>query len=89
MKSVFDVIIKMGHDMDFEPSVSALPTHHGPGSVGKIEVLADRVSKGLQLWNVNDADVFECPERQQIHSRQGCSGPRVVTMFPTRRKKLS
>lgn len=44
--SIFEAIIRIGHDEDFEHSPAITPTMHPPGSAGKIEVMRQRVAAG-------------------------------------------
>ena len=39
--NVFEAIMRLGHDEDFTPATKAEPTKHVPGSLKKIEVLAE------------------------------------------------
>ncbi len=54
--NVFDEIMQTGHDEDFVPSVTDefCPTDAPAGSAAKVQVLADRVRKGLPLWHPED-----------------------------------
>ena len=54
--NVFDEIMEMGHDEDFVPSVTDefCPTDAPAGSAAKVQVLAERVRKGLPLWHPED-----------------------------------
>ncbi len=56
MKNVFDAILETGHDEDFVPVVTDdfRPTDAPAGSPAKLEVLAERVRKGLPLWHPED-----------------------------------
>ena len=54
--NVFDEIAKTGHDENFVPSVTDefCPTDAPAGSPQKVQVLAERVRKGLPLWHPED-----------------------------------
>ena len=54
--NVFDAIEEKGHDEDFVPTVTDefYPTDAQAGSKAKVEVLAERVNKGLPLWHPED-----------------------------------
>ena len=56
MRNVFDAIMECGHDEDFIPEESDqfLATEAPAGSREKIEVLAERVRRGLPLWHPSD-----------------------------------
>ena len=56
MKNVFDAILETGHDEDFVPIVTEdfRPTDAPAGSPAKLEVLAERIRKGLPLWHPED-----------------------------------
>jgi hypothetical protein len=54
--------IKMGiwdFEPDFSEAVESAPTSAMPGSHRKVEVLAERVSKGLPLWHGNDRRSYD------------------------------
>ncbi|MDO4587661.1 MAG: hypothetical protein Q4C95_10240 [Planctomycetia bacterium] len=55
-RNVFDAIVEMGHDEDFVPTVTDefCPTDAPAGSPAKVEVLSERVRKGLPLWHPED-----------------------------------
>lgn len=56
MRNVFDAIKECGHDEDFIPEETEefQPTDAPAGSPTKLEVLAERVRKGLPLWHPLD-----------------------------------
>jgi len=56
MRNVFDAIKECGHDEDFVPveTEEFKPTDAPAGSPRKLEVLAERVRKGLPLWHPLD-----------------------------------
>lgn len=56
VRTVFEAILKYGHDEDFSPSSDQdfVPTDAAPGSVEKMEVLACRLQLGLPLWHPED-----------------------------------
>jgi hypothetical protein len=56
MRNVFDAIMECGHDEDFVPEENDLfeSTEAPAGSRQKIEVLAERVRRGLPLWHPSD-----------------------------------
>lgn len=56
MRNVFDAIKECGHDEDFIPEETEefRPTDAPAGSPTKLEVLAERVRKGLPLWHPLD-----------------------------------
>ena len=56
MRNVFNAILECGHDEDFVPtetkefSASDAPA----GSRSKLDIMAERVRKGLPLWHAQD-----------------------------------
>ena len=57
MRNVFDAIMECGHDEDFTPEENDQmfeATEAPAGSRQKIEVLAERVRRGLPLWHPSD-----------------------------------
>ena len=52
----FDEIMETGHDEECVPSVTDefCPTDAPAGSPAKVQVLAERVRKGLPLWHPED-----------------------------------
>ena len=56
MRNVFEAILECGHDEDFVPteteefSASDAPA----GSRAKLDIMAERVRKGLPLWHAQD-----------------------------------
>jgi hypothetical protein len=56
MRNVFEAILETGHDEDFIPveTEDFLPTDAPAGSRRKLQILADRVSKGQPLWHPHD-----------------------------------
>lgn len=55
--TVFQAIETLGHDWDWEPDPEApdfAPTASPIGSPAKVEVLAERVRRGLPLWHPRD-----------------------------------
>ena len=58
--NVFEAIRESGHDEDFLPVVTEefIPTDVPAGSKTKVQVLADRVRKGMPLWHPKDKSDF-------------------------------
>lgn len=56
VKNVFEAILKYGHDEDFAPTKTEefVGTQSPAGSRDKLEVLAERVRRGLPLWHPED-----------------------------------
>jgi len=56
MRNVFDAILECGHDEDFVPAVNDefVATDAPAGSRAKIDILAERIRKGLPLWHPED-----------------------------------
>ena len=72
MRNVFEAILECGHDEDFNPAESSAEfrrTDAPAGSKAKIDMLADRVMRGLPLWHPED--------RSDYSGLTGGSRPRV------------
>jgi hypothetical protein len=56
MRNVFQAILECGHDEDFVPAETEdfTGTDAPAGSKAKLEILAERVLKGLPLWHESD-----------------------------------
>ena len=56
MRNVFHAIAKFGHDEDFAPLETGdfEATEAPAGSSEKLQILAERVAKGLPLWHHED-----------------------------------
>ncbi len=56
MRNVFEAILECGHDEDFNPSEGDefRRTDAPAGSKAKIDMLAERVLRGLPLWHPED-----------------------------------
>lgn len=57
IRNVFEIIELYGHDENFEPQCSAefIPTCAPAGSRQKIDVLAERIQRGMPLWHPEDS----------------------------------
>jgi len=57
IRNVFEIIELYGHDENFEPQCTAefQPTCAPAGSKQKIDVLADRIQRGMPLWHPEDS----------------------------------
>jgi hypothetical protein len=55
-RNVFEAIASDGHDEFFapHPTRSFIPTTAAPGSTEKLNLLRERVLKGLPLWHDED-----------------------------------
>lgn len=62
--NVFERIALYGHDEDFMPTRRPEPTGHGPGSLGKLVELTQRVQLGQVLHLPEDNRVAGTPEQQ-------------------------
>ena len=71
MRNVFEAILECGHDEDFNPSEDSefRRTDAPAGSKAKIEMLAERVMRGLPLWHPED--------RSDYSGLTGSGQPRV------------
>jgi len=56
MRNVFEAILECGHDEDFVPAATDefAATDAPAGSRAKIDVLAERIRKGMPLWHADD-----------------------------------
>ena len=57
MRNVFEAILECGHDEDFNPSETSEEfrrTDAPAGSKAKIDMLSERVLRGLPLWHPED-----------------------------------
>lgn len=56
MRNVFEAILECGHDEDFVPVAGNdfRATDAPAGSRKKLEILAERVRKGMPLWHPED-----------------------------------
>jgi hypothetical protein len=56
MRNVFEAILECGHDEDFVPveTEEFSPTDAPAGSRKKLDIMAERVRKGLPLWHAED-----------------------------------
>ncbi len=56
VRSVFDALVRTGHDEDFEPVECSefVPTDLAAGTPEKIELLRRRVEIGAPLWHERD-----------------------------------
>ncbi|MEY3206122.1 MAG: hypothetical protein RLZZ21_2453 [Planctomycetota bacterium] len=57
IRNVFEIIELYGHDENFEPQCTSefIPTHAPAGSKQKIDVLAERIQRGMPLWHPEDS----------------------------------
>ena len=81
---IFNCIVNYGHDEDFDPKADRYfyPTSAPPGSVEKINVLADRVKSGHPLWHKDDRADYAgimtgLPVANRVHDRNRIGGIRV------------
>jgi hypothetical protein len=56
IRNVFEIIELYGHDENFVPHVSEefTPTAAPAGSRQKIDILAERIQRGMPLWHPED-----------------------------------
>ncbi|MCS5616847.1 MAG: hypothetical protein O3C39_11895 [Planctomycetota bacterium] len=57
IRNVFEIIDLYGHDENFEPQCTDdfSPTKAPAGSREKIDILADRIQRGMPLWHPEDS----------------------------------
>ncbi|MDR0522151.1 MAG: hypothetical protein LBH00_09910 [Planctomycetaceae bacterium] len=60
MRNIFDILHDVGHDEEFVPIVTEdfRPTDAPAGSPAKLEVLAERLRRGMPLWHPEDRADF-------------------------------
>ena len=60
MRNVFDAILETGHDEDFVPAETEewAATEAPAGSREKIDILAERIQRGLPLWHPADREDY-------------------------------
>ncbi len=56
MRNVFEAILEFGHDENFNPTETPDFRHTDApaGSRAKIDMLAERISRGVPLWHPKD-----------------------------------
>ena len=56
MRNVFEAILECGHDEDFNPEEGGEfgRTDAPAGSRAKIDILAERILRGMPLWHAED-----------------------------------
>ena len=56
MRNVFEAILECGHDEDFVPAETDefSATDAPAGSRAKLDILAERIRKGVPLWHPQD-----------------------------------
>jgi hypothetical protein len=57
IRNVFEIIELYGHDENFEPQCldEFTPTCAPAGSKQKIDILAERIQRGMPLWHPEDS----------------------------------
>ena len=57
IRNVFEIIELYGHDENFEPQCTEDfgPTSAPAGSRQKIDILAERIQRGMPLWHPEDS----------------------------------
>lgn len=64
-ESIFGELLRKSYDDDFEPSkMPAQPTHHQPGSIGKLVVMSMRLMAGEELHHPGDERITASPVEQ-------------------------
>ena len=79
--NVFEAIMRLGHDEDFTPATDAEPTTHVPGSLKKIEVLAERVRRGQPLWHPDDKQDCSYASPDVVRRRQTPGSEAAIRMI--------
>ncbi|MFO0190538.1 MAG: hypothetical protein ACK54F_04730 [Planctomycetia bacterium] len=57
IRNVFEIIELYGHDENFEPHTTPefVPTTAPAGSRQKLDILAERIQRGMPLWHPEDS----------------------------------
>ncbi|MFM7250262.1 MAG: hypothetical protein ACKO5R_10210 [Planctomycetaceae bacterium] len=57
IRNVFEIIELYGHDENFEPQATPefIPTRAPAGSREKLDILAERIQRGMPLWHPEDS----------------------------------
>jgi hypothetical protein len=57
IRNVFEIIELYGHDENFEPHTTPefVPTKAPAGSRQKLDILAERIQRGMPLWHPEDS----------------------------------
>ena len=57
IRNVFEIIELYGHDENFEPQATSefIPTSAPAGSRQKLDILAERIQRGMPLWHPEDS----------------------------------
>ena len=78
IRNVFEIIELYGHDENFEPQTTSdfVPTTAPAGSRQKIDVLAERIQRGLPLWHPQDSldaslNGFDAEENSEMMAGAG------------------
>ena len=69
IRNVFEIIELYGHDENFEPVTTSefVPTHAPAGSREKIDILAERIQRGMPLWHPEDSTDIPAGELVAAH----------------------
>lgn len=84
-RNIFQEILLVGHDEDFNPQPPERPTAEYPGSWEKVEVLCQRVRDGEALWHENDYVERVCDYEAHMACRSQVS--QAVATAEKRKKK--
>ncbi len=67
-KNLFEQLVKDRYaDIDFTPRPCRKPTETKRGSVERIEVYAERLEKGVELWHPDDN--WRATEELRLHTK--------------------
>jgi len=57
IRNVFEIIELYGHDENFEPHTTPefVSTNAAAGSRQKLDILAERIQRGMPLWHPEDS----------------------------------
>lgn len=67
--NIFQALMTVGHDEDFEPAKYGPRTLAGPGSLEKVEVMRRRVELGQHLFHPCDEQVLASHESACVMGR--------------------
>ena len=70
IRNVFEIIELYGHDENFEPHVTTefTPTCAPAGSRQKIDILAERIQRGMPLWHPEDSTDSGAATLMAVHA---------------------
>jgi hypothetical protein len=64
--NIFQALMTVGHDEDFEPATSGPRTLAAPGSFEKVEVMRRRIELGQKLFHPGDEWILASHESARV-----------------------